>query len=527
MKVSAVSCPPLALFIDNGRGNAHWAKTIKQVTNHTGCYIELGNDGERYAIIPMDAVLWLLMQRNRTVSKLYIPKQPVEKTLLHKWQYWVRLAPAFYTSTKLGYSTTASETTVADEHMQIDELINTEKTCSPIVRSSHNGKRKTHSPSDFTPEMYAETAKKRIRARKSETDQQEQDGLADLLVEAHASGMMDLKDRIEKQMTPDRRLYAHYCSRSTMNSRDRLRNAFECESTTATATIQDEEGIRAENKAPPRFKTQAAIDAFLKLAEEEWSRDTALSNEYESCVDACEAGFALSTQCGRFWGRVRTRARESVGQEDGVPANVLDTLPSSQKSDPTHIRHVIEEHVGACFDTRAKNERHRIHHEFGDYVCEQPQLIPNTRREQRESDLGTESYGEIRRKGTDTTTHMQPIAAADVENTVTFRNRLNPDGNAAMSDAVLSAKLKQGAMSNAMLLGVEREILTEDGSCKRMARFLDPRLLAAQWVLQNEKDFSETEGNQTIQLAMEPWMDGPPAPPPCVPISKLILTHRT
>lgn len=77
-----------------------------------------------------------------------------------------------------------------------------------------------------------------------------------------------------------------------------------------------------------------------------------------------------------------------------------------------------------------------------------------------------------------------------------------------MSNAAVSAKLQQGEMREALLLGVEREIVTENGHCKRLARFLDPRLLAAQWVLQWEQKFTQTEGNHTITLAMEPWMDG-------------------
>eukprot|EP01043_Picozoa_sp_COSAG02_P035995 COSAG02_NODE_2610_length_8431_cov_94.540206_6_plen_110_part_00 len=65
---------------------------------------------------------------------------------------------------------------------------------------------------------------------------------------------------------------------------------------------------------------------------------------------------------------------------------------------------------------------------------------------------------------------MQPIMADQVENRVAFRNRLNPAGNAAMSDATLSAKLQQGEMRQALLLGVEREIVTENGRCNRLAR---------------------------------------------------------
>ena len=36
----------------------------------------------------------------------------------------------------------------------------------------------------------------------------------------------------------------------------------------------------------------------------------------------------------------------------------------------------------------------------------------------------------------------------------------------------------------------------------------DPRVLVAQWVLQWEHEFDQQSGDQTIELAMEPWMDG-------------------
>lgn len=511
VKLTVESCPPLALFLDDGKGNSHWNKRMKVVVDQ-GYYIELqkkrtgANSCERYAVVEVDALLWLLVQRNRKstgATSIHIPTEKIDKRMLHEWQHWTRQASALFTASKLGYTPGCSST--IDDTMLTDLV---DDTCSPLIRPKHNGKRRLQVESEYDEQAYQDAAKKRIKAQETETPAQKEQRLADLLIETHASGMMDLKNRMERQVTASRRLFAHYCSRSTLYSRDRLRNALECESTTATAMVQEEYGKRPADGAPPRFKTPEAIDAFLLLVEEEWTCNAALSSQYDSCVEACEAGFALSTECNRFWGNVRTRARASVGKENGVPTGVLDTLLSSKKHDPMHIRHAIEAHVGSCFDTRKKRERHRIHHEFGEYVCEQPHLIPNTRKEQRESDLQTESYGEIRRVGPASAAHMQPITADQVENRVAFRNRLNPAGNAAMSDATLSAKLQQGEMRQALLLGVEREIVTENGRCKRLARFLDPRLLAAQWVLQWEKAFAQTEGNQTIVVAMEPWMDG-------------------
>ena len=75
VKLTVESCPPLALFLDDGKGNSHWNKRMK-VEADQGYYIELqkkrtgANACERYAVVEVDALLWLLVQRNRKSTGL-------------------------------------------------------------------------------------------------------------------------------------------------------------------------------------------------------------------------------------------------------------------------------------------------------------------------------------------------------------------------------------------------------------------------------------------------------------------------
>ena len=106
IKLTTESCPPLALFLDDGKGNAHWNRSQKAVEKQ-GYYIELHKKTtacERYAVVEIDALLWLLTQRNRRATGAHIPSQKADERLLQQWQHWTRQACAFFTASKLGTS---------------------------------------------------------------------------------------------------------------------------------------------------------------------------------------------------------------------------------------------------------------------------------------------------------------------------------------------------------------------------------------------------------------------------------------
>jgi hypothetical protein len=138
---------------------------------------------------------------------------------------------------------------------------------------------------------------------------------------------------------------------------------------------------------------------------------------------------------------------------------------------------------------------------------------------QREADLASQSHGEVHCLST-----ARPISTSDIEHTAEFRNRFNPPKLAAeesddesdneltddeLTDDELCAALKKGEFGS-LTLGVERQILTEGGACTRWARFLDPRVLAMQWVLQEAHNIEapDDETDETIELKIEPWVDG-------------------
>jgi len=361
--------------------------------------------------------------------------------------------------------------------------------------------------SSATVESLKKRAKKTRKELDGKTPEKQDEILEKLCVETHVGGAAWMKERVESASTPARRLFINYCSRATGNARDRIRLATDCYSLSKSAAIQAQGGKVKNRSVPKRFRDDPAKSMLLAFVETEWSLSDALSDQYETCIDACKDGFALSEEDKMFWGRVRQRARESVPSEGGLPSGVLDTNSSSRKHDPEYIKNLVELESGGEFTSAERDGHERLQHAFGEYSVAHPKSLPKITKKTREKDLKTEAHGEIKQARADAA-YLQPIAADDVENSGAFRHRLNPDGDRDLTDEDLVKELQKGEMGCKLTLGVEREILTEKGTCKRAARFLDPRILVAQWVLQWEKQFEQQEGNQTIDLAMEPWMDG-------------------
>ena len=290
----------------------------------------------------------------------------------------------------------------------------------------------------------------------------------------------------------------------------------------------------------------------------EWTSHNALTDQYEDILDACAAGFALSQQPGQrhFWGRVKDRAEKSVGADlpwqeldddsPGLEENVLDRADSSKTTDPANIRRVVELVADGEFGVAKKRDRHRLQHTYKGYTVQQPKTIPDTSKENRESALAKQSHGEVQHAGelwklasvkdpapaeeieedVEGSEHLQPFSVSGIDDALDggdlqkrkrFLSRLNPwakdeDGSIVeqkLSSAELVAALRQRSSDAAtrLTLGVEREILTEDGKVRRWCRFLDPRALAAQWVLLHGESIEGT-GDKTIRLAMNPWLDG-------------------
>ena len=156
VKLHADSCPPLQLFLETHTGQTpdNWDKREKAVVSHS-YYNESRKKGnsaasERMVVIEMDAVLWLLNQRNTERRQCYIPNDMFDKQALYRWQHWVRQAPAVYTATNLGYESTTAET--------IDS------------RAIHNGKDRDKCDGGITKEESKETLAIPRRASENRTD---------------------------------------------------------------------------------------------------------------------------------------------------------------------------------------------------------------------------------------------------------------------------------------------------------------------------------------------------------------------
>ena len=502
VKLDAASCPPLKLFLEDVDGSTpkNWADRKREVERQH-FYIESRKKGkgatsQRLVVVDIDALSWLLKERNCKQRKCHIPSEPFDKRELWRWQQWARKIPGVISASALGYASSCGESINIDADTDATE-------------HDHRTHTKRKEPEgSITVESLAKKAKTIVTSLEGCTPEKQQELMHESLIQTHVGGMTDMKTRIEGTVTAARRLFIAFCTRATGKARDRLRCATECHSISKSASIQSTRGKLKHTAVPKRFKEAAAKTALLTLVETEWSNSTTLSAQHATCIDACKAGFTLSEEDKWFWGRVRKRARESVGKQGGVPQGVLDVKKSSCSADPRYIKNLVELESGAEFTCAERDGRERLQHNFGEYAVAHPNSLPKITKAQREKDLESESHGEIKQTGAVGAPHLQPIAAADVTNTAGFRKRLNPDGNDTLSDDDLVRELKKGETGRALTLGVEREILTENGKCKRAARFLDPRVLAAQWVLQWEKEFKQQEGNQTIELAMEPWMDG-------------------
>ena len=253
------------------------------------------------------------------------------------------------------------------------------------------------------------------------------------------------------------------------------------------------------------------------MTEQKWSESTALKGAHPTARAAAEAGDFCVTAVDRdFWKKVRLECESQVG--DGMPSEVLGLVteggqlvrrPQAAAKDNKNIRKAFEifvtGEVGA-FAPAQRDDRHRLAVELDGYHIPFPRMMPDTSKAQRESDLQSLSYGEIRAEGAVDAPHMQPLSVADVKHTQTFRNTLNPNGAANLSDADLSAAMQKGE-NGGTYLGVDRQIETEGGKVRNRARFLDARALACQWMVQSASEL-DGEGDQTIEVAMEPWIDG-------------------
>ena len=122
-------------------------------------------------------------------------------------------------------------------------------------------------------------------------------------------------------------------------------------------------GKAARQKPPARFLTDRSKQALVNAAELEWRQHSALTDQHASILDACSAGFALSSQPGqqKLWGRVKDRAQTSITAEVpwaeledvddevlGLDHGVLNFTESASKNDTRFIMQVIEIVAGAC-----------------------------------------------------------------------------------------------------------------------------------------------------------------------------------
>ena len=122
VKLRADSCPPLKLFLEDDAGHTphNWNEREKAVRKQ-GYYIEVRKkgrsaDSERIVVVELDALMWLLKERNREKGSCYIPKQKCDKQSLWRWQQWAALARAYYSAPALGYECTG-------ESVDMDEAI--------------------------------------------------------------------------------------------------------------------------------------------------------------------------------------------------------------------------------------------------------------------------------------------------------------------------------------------------------------------------------------------------------------------
>ena len=126
----------------------------------------------------------------------------------------------------------------------------------------------------------------------------------------------------------------------------------------------------------------------MAAIEAEWAATSALQNQYESCVKACEDGYALSHHDKMLWGRARTRALGTIGTEGGVPDGVLGARPSLEQKDPQYLCQLVQKMASSNFETaERKNDRERLQHTFGEYTVEHPTTLPTISKKQRELDL--------------------------------------------------------------------------------------------------------------------------------------------
>ena len=287
----------------------------------------------------------------------------------------MRQAPAVYTATNLGYESVTAETIDADMDIdggQIDS------------RAINNGKRKE---TKATVESLKKKAKKTLAEMVGKTPERKQEIMEESLVRTHVGGMVDLKTRIEQSMTPARRLFINYCSRATGNARDRIRIALEYNTLSKSATIRKDRGVVPSDSVPSRFHEEPARTALMAAIEAEWAATSALQNQYESCVKACEDGYALSHHDKMFWGRARTRALGTIGTEGGVPDGVLGFRPSSEQTDPQYLCRLVQKVASSNFETAERTDRERLQHTFGEYTVEHPTTLPTISKKQRELDL--------------------------------------------------------------------------------------------------------------------------------------------
>eukprot|EP01045_Picozoa_sp_COSAG04_P034306 COSAG04_NODE_7456_length_1126_cov_1.154820_1_plen_338_part_01 len=206
---------------------------------------------------------------------------------------------------------------------------------------------------------------------------------------------------------------------------------------------------------------------------------------------------------------------------------------------------------GEGFTAAQQNTRHRLSCEYLGEKVMHPRQIPSAyKKQKREADLERQSHGEVHFAGrlwtddADGSPHMKPLSVEGIDEDIAgtsgpdrtnrrrFLQRLQPwakvevdsseDDDESSDEAedagvvcqdlsiaelVNALRKREGDIAPRLMLGVEREILTEDGKVRRWARFLDPRALAVQWVLLHALHIPGT-GDTTIKLAMEPWLDG-------------------
>ena len=386
-QISATACPPVQPFLR--RDNLTHRRKALEAEGH---YFEKqGQKDNAVCVISWQGLERLLFLRNckqsaKKRNNILVPSARYDAQKLHAWNEWARQVPFAYTSAALGYGA----------QVQFAQTVQV-RTPAPVQFQAGGHQRKANGVKKRLSEVSAldKLAEKRVKLAATETPQQQRKALLDILIDVQQGGMQGMVDEIERQLdSPERRLFAGLCTRTTEQGRARLRHCLENKSLSATVTAQQQNGKVKERAQPPkRFLNESVTEFLCNAVETEWRSSAKLAEaraEYTTCEAACKDGFALTSVDRNFFARVR---KACVAAPD-MPGTVLGLdktgqLATDEKAkkaasahDNRNIRKTFEQMCGGTFQKDDLDNRHRLTAEFAGHHVQFPHTMPRTTKEQ-------------------------------------------------------------------------------------------------------------------------------------------------